>query len=182
MSETLPAEYLDRFSGIARLYGADALPSLINAHVAVIGIGGVGSWTAEALARSGVGTITLIDMDEVCVTNVNRQLPAHDGNVGRFKVHALAERLKLINPEIVIREEVAFFNEKNADAMLCTTPFRPQVGSTHTAPAPRPAPQVISNFAFGHSLGISGWAAASVVFATLFYRVYRSQLMINAEK
>ena len=63
-----------------------------------------------------------------------------------------------------------------------TTPFRPQVGSTHTAPAPHPAPQVISNFAFGHSLGISGWAAASIVFATLFYRVYRSQSMINAEK
>ena len=63
-----------------------------------------------------------------------------------------------------------------------TTPFRPQVENTHAPPAPRPAPQVISNFAFGHSLGISGWAAASVVFATLFYRVYRSQLMVNAEK
>ena len=118
MSETLSAEYLDRFSGIARLYGANALPKLINAHVAVIGIGGVGSWTGEALARSGVGTITLIDMDEVCVTNVNRQLPAHEGNVGRFKVHALAERLKLINPEIVIHEEVAFFSAKNSEAIL----------------------------------------------------------------
>ncbi len=65
MSEELPSEYLDRFSGVARLYGAGALPRLLNAHIAVIGIGGVGSWTAEALARSGVGTITLIDLDEV---------------------------------------------------------------------------------------------------------------------
>lgn len=118
MSEELPSEYLDRFSGVARLYGAGALPRLLNAHIAVIGLGGVGSWTAEAIARSGIGNITLIDLDEVCVTNVNRQLPAHDGNVGRFKVHAVAERLKLINPKVVIHEEVAFFTEKNADDIL----------------------------------------------------------------
>ncbi len=118
MTTELPTEYLDRFSGVARLYGAEALPRLHNAHVAVIGIGGVGSWSAEALARSGIGTITLVDLDEVCVTNVNRQLPAHTGNIGKFKVHAVAERLRLINPSIDVREEIAFFSEKNADDLL----------------------------------------------------------------
>lgn len=109
---------MDRFSGLARLYGEDALPRLHRAHIAVIGIGGVGSWTAEALARSGVGEITLIDLDEVCITNVNRQLPAHDGNVGRFKVHAVAERMRLINPDLVVHEQTAFFTERNSDELL----------------------------------------------------------------
>tara|TARA_R110000850_G_scaffold49460_8_gene122024 strand:- start:433 stop:1242 length:810 start_codon:yes stop_codon:yes gene_type:complete len=118
VTEELPSEYLDRFGGIARLYGAKALPRLLNAHIAIIGIGGIGSWTAEALARSGVGSITLIDLDEVCVTNVNRQLPAHNGNIGRFKVHAVAERLRLINPSIKVYEEVAFFTEKNSSQLL----------------------------------------------------------------
>ncbi|MEM9016683.1 MAG: tRNA threonylcarbamoyladenosine dehydratase [Verrucomicrobiota bacterium] len=120
MNEELTSGYLDRFSGIARLYGQEALPVFRRSHVAVVGIGGVGSWTAEALVRSGVGEITLIDLDEVCVTNVNRQLPAMDGQVGRFKVHAVAERLRLINPECMVHEEVAFFTDKTADRILET--------------------------------------------------------------
>lgn len=114
----LSSGYRDRFSGIARLYGESALPRLRASHFAVIGIGGVGSWTAEALARSGVGEITLIDLDEVCITNVNRQLPALDGNVGRFKVTTVAERLRLINPECSVHEQAAFFTERTGDDLL----------------------------------------------------------------
>lgn len=120
LNEELPSGYLDRFSGIARLYGGDALPKLRRAHIAVIGVGGVGSWTAEALARSGVGEVSLIDLDEVCITNVNRQLPALDGAVGKFKVAALAERMRLINPELKVNETLAFFTENTADRLLET--------------------------------------------------------------
>ncbi len=103
---------------MARLYGETALEQIRESHIAVIGIGGVGSWTAEALARSGVGELTLIDLDEVCITNVNRQLPAHDGNIGRFKVEAIGERLRLIHPEIILHEKTAFFTERTADDLL----------------------------------------------------------------
>ncbi len=118
MSEELSIDYLDRFSGIGRLYGRDAMSQLHAAHVAVVGIGGVGTWTAEALARSGVGELTLIDLDEICVTNINRQLHALDGQIGKPKVSALAERLRLINPAIVVHEEIAFFTEVTADRLL----------------------------------------------------------------
>lgn len=91
--------YQQRFSGIARLYGQDALEVFSQAHVCVIGIGGVGSWAAEALARTGIGAITLIDMDDVCVTNTNRQVPALKGNVGKAKTDVMAERIREINPE-----------------------------------------------------------------------------------
>lgn len=94
------------------------MPRLRAAHIAVIGIGGVGTWTAEALARSGVGELTLIDLDEICVTNINRQLHALDGQIGKPKATALAERLRLINPEIVVREEIAFFTEATAERLL----------------------------------------------------------------
>jgi len=113
-----PTDYLDRFSGVGRLYGQGALERLRGAHVGVVGIGGVGSWTAEALVRSGVGSVTLVDLDEVCVTNVNRQLPALEGNVGRPKVEAVAERLRLIHPGCEVREEVAFLTESSADRLL----------------------------------------------------------------
>ncbi|MEM7698405.1 MAG: tRNA threonylcarbamoyladenosine dehydratase [Verrucomicrobiota bacterium] len=114
----LDADYTDRFSGIGRLYGGDAMARLAAARVAVIGIGGVGSWAAEALARSGVGEITLIDLDEVCVTNVNRQIHALDGTVGRTKVEVVGERLRLIHPSIVVRDMPCFFVEANADEIL----------------------------------------------------------------
>ena len=79
-----------RFGGIARLYGREGLDRLQAAHVAVVGIGGVGSWAAEALARSGVCEISLFDLDDVCITNTNRQLHAIEGNVGRAKVEVMA--------------------------------------------------------------------------------------------
>src|SRR5690242_3562364 len=91
-----------RFGGIDRLYGAGALHKLMRAHVCVVGVGGVGSWAAEALARSGVGKLTIIDADEICVSNTNRQSHALAGAYGRVKVEALAERLRAINPVLEI--------------------------------------------------------------------------------
>lgn len=118
MQEELSTPYLDRFSGLARLYGSGALERLVRAHVAVIGTGGVGSWTAEALARSGVGRITLIDPDEICVTNTNRQLPALSGSYGRLKIAVIAERLRQIHPGIEVDEIASFFTESNAASLL----------------------------------------------------------------
>ena len=88
-----------RFGGTARLYGENALQLFADAHVCVVGIGGVGSWAAEALARTGIGAITLIDMDDVCVTNTNRQIHALRDSVGLAKSEVMAERIRLINPE-----------------------------------------------------------------------------------
>jgi tRNA threonylcarbamoyladenosine dehydratase len=97
-----------RFAGIDRLYGMGAAARLADVHVAVIGVGGVGSWVAEALARSGVGQLTLFDADEICVSNTNRQLHALDGQFGRLKVEALKERLLLISPGITVHAEPVF--------------------------------------------------------------------------
>ena len=93
------SDFETRFGGIARLYGRDGLARLRAAHVCIVGIGGVGTWSVEALARSGVGALTLVDLDEVCVTNINRQLPALTETVGRAKVDVMAERIHAINPD-----------------------------------------------------------------------------------
>jgi len=108
----------ERFGGLGRLYGRAALERLAHAHVAIIGVGGVGSWTVEALARSGVGRLTLIDMDDVCITNTNRQLPALEGEIGRPKVEVLAERLRLINPGCTVEPVGEFFLASTADRLL----------------------------------------------------------------
>ena len=105
--------YEQRFGGIGRLYTPEGLARLRQAHVCVIGIGGVGSWVVEALARSGVGQITMIDMDDICVTNINRQLPALSGNIGKLKTEVMAERVKLINPECVINVIDDFISPDN---------------------------------------------------------------------
>ncbi|WP_027911103.1 tRNA cyclic N6-threonylcarbamoyladenosine(37) synthase TcdA [Pseudomonas sp. URMO17WK12:I4] len=97
-----------RFAGIARLYGREGAERLAAAHVAVVGIGGVGSWAAEALARSGVGEISLFDLDDVCVSNTNRQAHALQGQVGRAKVEVMGERLRAINPALVVHEVADF--------------------------------------------------------------------------
>lgn len=115
-------DYFDRFGGFARLYGREASGILRSAHACVVGVGGVGSWSAEALARSGVGAITLIDLDDVCVTNVNRQLPALDGQIGRPKVAALAERIRLINPACRVSPVADFFTAANANDLLGPLP------------------------------------------------------------
>ena len=88
-----------RFGGIARLYGRAALERFTSARVAVIGIGGVGSWAAEALARSGIGSLSLVDLDELCITNTNRQIHALEGSIGHSKSRAMAERIRAINPD-----------------------------------------------------------------------------------
>ncbi len=98
----------DRFGGIARLYGREGLERLAAAHVAVVGIGGVGSWAAEALARSGVGEISLFDLDDVCVTNTNRQIHALEGTVGKPKVEVMAERIRAINPACTVHAVADF--------------------------------------------------------------------------
>jgi tRNA threonylcarbamoyladenosine dehydratase len=119
---TLPAaEAADRerrFGGIARLYGAPALAAFERAHVAVIGIGGVGSWVAEALARSAIGKLTLIDLDNVAESNTNRQIHALDGNYGKAKVTAMAERIRLIDPACDVRQIEDFVEPGNFDETL----------------------------------------------------------------
>jgi tRNA A37 threonylcarbamoyladenosine dehydratase len=110
--------YLERFGGVGRLFGTDALARLHAAHVCVVGVGGVGSWTVEGLARSGVGALTLVDLDDVCVTNVNRQLPALDGQIGRPKVAVLAERVPLINPACRVETVAEFFTAASAERLL----------------------------------------------------------------
>ena len=107
-----------RFAGVARLYGAQALERFQNAHVCVIGVGGVGSWAVEALARSAVGHLTMIDLDNVCESNVNRQLPALDPLFGMPKVTALAQRVRAINPSCQVREIEDFVTLDNLEAML----------------------------------------------------------------
>lgn len=96
---SLSDAWLQRFGGTARLYGQPALQLFADAHICVVGIGGVGSWAAEALARTGIGAITLIDMDDVCVTNTNRQIHALKETVGQAKTDVMAERIRAINPE-----------------------------------------------------------------------------------
>jgi tRNA A37 threonylcarbamoyladenosine dehydratase len=113
-------DFAQRFGGVARLYGDAGLARLRAAHVCVVGVGGVGSWAVEALARSGIGAITMIDLDDVCVTNVNRQLHALDGQIGRAKVDALAERVRLIHPAIRVECAQEFFTAASAARLLGT--------------------------------------------------------------
>jgi tRNA A37 threonylcarbamoyladenosine dehydratase len=111
-------DYLQRFSGIGRLYGANALPRFHQAHVCIVGVGGVGSWIVEALARSGIGALTLIDLDDVCITNINRQLPALGSTVGQPKTEILARRIAEINPECTVTQVLQFVSEANAPTLL----------------------------------------------------------------
>jgi len=111
-----------RFDRMARLVGEPALERLFRSHVMIIGLGGVGSFAAESLVRSGVGHVTLVDFDRVCVTNCNRQLQAIKGNVGRSKVESLAERLCLINPQARVDSVVKFYSEATSEELLALTP------------------------------------------------------------
>jgi len=111
-------DFAERFGGVARLYGRAGLERLRAARVCIVGVGGVGSWAVEALARSGIGALTLIDLDDVCVTNVNRQLPALDGQIGRPKIDVLAERVRLIHPGCQVETVADFFTAANAGELL----------------------------------------------------------------
>jgi tRNA A37 threonylcarbamoyladenosine dehydratase len=97
-----PADLQRRFGGLERLYGVAGAASIRNAHVAVIGIGGVGSWAVEALARSGVGELTLVDLDHVSESNINRQIHALEATVGMAKVQAMRERIAQIHPACIV--------------------------------------------------------------------------------
>ena len=107
-----------RFGGIARLYGEDGLQRLQQAHIVVVGVGGVGSWAAEALARSGVGELTLVDLDHVAESNINRQAQALDSTLGEAKVRALARRLHDINPLCTVHEVEEFVTAENLAELL----------------------------------------------------------------
>lgn len=107
-----------RFDRMGRLVGDAAMARLFDAHVLVVGLGGVGSFVVESLARSGIGKLTLVDFDRVCVTNTNRQLQALSTTVAKSKAQLLAERVRLINPQAEAIARPVFYNAQNSDALL----------------------------------------------------------------
>ena len=111
-------DYDRRFGGVARLYGAAGLERFKHAHICVVGVGGVGSWVVEALARSAIGKLTLIDLDNVAESNINRQIQATSETLGKAKVSALAERIAQINPYCKVNEVEDFVTPDNLDAMI----------------------------------------------------------------
>jgi tRNA A37 threonylcarbamoyladenosine dehydratase len=111
-------DFQRRFGGVARLYGAAALERFQHAHVCVIGVGGVGSWIVEALVRSAIGRITMIDLDNVAESNINRQIHALTDTVGKAKVTALSERIAQINPFCQVTEIEDFITSDNLDEMI----------------------------------------------------------------
>jgi tRNA A37 threonylcarbamoyladenosine dehydratase len=112
------ADLQRRFGGLERLYGVMGAAAIRKAHVAVVGVGGVGSWAAEALARSGVGEITLIDLDHVAESNINRQIHALAGTLGQAKVQAMRDRILQINPVCVVHGVEEFVEPGNWPALL----------------------------------------------------------------
>jgi len=112
------SNYDERFAGTKRIYGEVALAQFSQSHVCVLGIGGVGSWVAEALVRSGIGEITLVDLDDICVTNTNRQIHALESTIGLSKTTAMADRLRDINPLCLVHEEQLFINSDNVREIL----------------------------------------------------------------
>jgi len=111
-----------RFDRTARLLGDDGVARLAAATVTVFGVGGVGSFAAEALVRSGVGRVILVDFDRICVTNVNRQLHAMKGTLGKPKVAVMAERLRAINPDAIVEPRVEFYNAATSARLLAPEP------------------------------------------------------------
>ena len=107
-----------RFGGMARLYGVDGAASIAKAHAVIVGVGGVGSWAAESLARSGVGELTLIDMDHVAESNINRQVHALEGTVGQAKVQAMADRVAQIHPACQVNLVDDFVTPDNWPGLL----------------------------------------------------------------
>jgi len=116
-------DFARRFGGIARLYGERALERFRAAHVCVIGVGGVGSWVVEALARSAVGHLTLIDLDNVAESNINRQIQALSSTVGMAKIEALKQRIAQINPFCQVTLVEDFIDVENIPAMIADKNF-----------------------------------------------------------
>ncbi len=111
-----------RFDRLGRLIGDRAMKRLMQSHVMVIGLGGVGSWAAESILRSGVGRVTLVDFDEICITNSNRQLHALAGLVGSKKAEVLAERCRKINPQAEVEAMVQFYNQRTNPEIFAKRP------------------------------------------------------------
>ncbi len=111
-----------RWDRLIRLVGNDGIRKLLDSHVTIFGLGGVGSYAAEALARSAVGRMTLVDFDDVCLTNVNRQLQAFPATVGQSKAQLLAERVRAIHPEAWVDPVQAFYDASTSDALLTPRP------------------------------------------------------------
>ncbi|HEC05125.1 MAG TPA: tRNA cyclic N6-threonylcarbamoyladenosine(37) synthase TcdA [Thiothrix sp.] len=129
-----------RFQGVAKVYGAKAYEQFTQSHVCVIGLGGVGSWVVEALARSAIGELTLIDMDHVAESNINRQLQATDNTLGKAKAQALAERIATINPDCKVHQVDDFISAENQADLLdrgydwvidCIDSFRTKASLIH---------------------------------------------------
>lgn len=112
----------ERFGGIARLYGVAQAERIAQARIAVVGIGGVGSWAVESLARSGVGTLILQDMDDLCITNTNRQIHAMQGTYGQAKVEVMAERVRCINPAVQVEPLLSFYTVSHPERLFDTAP------------------------------------------------------------
>ena len=115
-------EYERRFAGVAKIYGEDSFNHYEQSHVMVIGIGGVGSWAVEALARTGLGELTLVDMDVIAASNINRQLPAMTTTLGHEKIQVMAERCRAINPRIKINLIDDYLTPDNIQDVLANTP------------------------------------------------------------
>jgi tRNA A37 threonylcarbamoyladenosine dehydratase len=115
-------EYERRFAGVAKIYGEDSFSHYEQSHVMVIGIGGVGSWAVEALARTGIGELTLVDMDVVAASNINRQLPAMTATLGMEKIEVMAERCRSINPKIKVNLIDDYLTPDNLKELLAQTP------------------------------------------------------------
>jgi tRNA A37 threonylcarbamoyladenosine dehydratase len=118
MNQETDNDYENRFSAMGRLYGIEKFSRFKDAHITIVGLGGVGSWTAESLCRSGIGKLTLIDLDEVCVSNTNRQLHALSHTIGKSKVSVLKERLQQINPEIEVNAIEDFLTQETIEDLL----------------------------------------------------------------
>src|SRR5690625_1483667 len=136
------AERERRFGGLNRLFGAHSVDALQQAHVLIAGIGGVGSWCVETLVRSGVGTVTLVDMDHVSTSNINRQLPALNSTLGRSKIEVMAERIKDINTacqvhlidDFVDRDNIDVFFQKDSNILIdCTDTLSAKVAMVSAA-------------------------------------------------
>lgn len=123
-----------RFGGIARVYGYDPTQILLNSHICIVGIGGVGSWVAEALARTAIGKLTVIDLDEVCTTNINRQIHALDSTVGKSKAALIEARIRDINPHCTVQKIEDFVTPKNVTDYL-TSQFDYVVDATDSIKA-----------------------------------------------
>jgi tRNA A37 threonylcarbamoyladenosine dehydratase len=126
MDSVLSEDYLNRFSGIARLYGTPALKTFSQSHIIIIGLGGVGSWCVEALARTGINQLSLIDMDDLCISNTNRQLHALDSTIGDSKAQTLKKRIHQINPNCKITLHETFLTSSNLSTII------PHSASPHT--------------------------------------------------